>query len=92
MADVTQTIHVPIQIVLQKLKAIVDAKKEVEFVELCLDLEKHQRLVLVDPALIEQVKTFLGTNQLPETLQESLATSRSPSGKLSTSLGEESCF
>jgi hypothetical protein len=88
----TQTIHVPIQTVLQKLKAVVDAGKEAEFVDKCLGLDKEQRLVLVDPALVKEVKAFLATHQLSEALPQKLAESTEFAARTMTALDDESCF
>jgi hypothetical protein len=79
---------VSIQKVLEKMKAIVDGKKEAEFLEKCLALGED-RFVIVNSGIVSLVKKFLADNELSDNLR----TSATFSAKVTAALDDdETCF
>lgn len=84
--------HVAIQKVFQTMKAIVDGKKELEFLEECLTLETN-RFVVVSPEIVKFVKDFLSKHDLPQTLPNEIHANSHLSAAIAKSLGNgETCF
>ncbi len=79
---------VSIQKVFEKMKAIVDGKKEAEFLEKCLALGED-RFVIVNPKIVSLVKKFLAEHELSHNLSKS----GTFSAKVTAALDDdETCF
>jgi hypothetical protein len=84
--------HVAIQKVFQTMKAIVDGKKEQEFLEECLTLETD-RYVMVSPKIVTFVKDFLSKHDLPQKLPKNVHEQSQFSAAIAKSLDNgETCF
>ncbi len=79
--------NVSIQKILEKMKAIVDANKEQEFLEKCVALGED-RFVIVNPKIVRLVKRFLSDHELSHDLRRG----RTFSANVAASLDDESCF
>jgi hypothetical protein len=91
-SDNSASVHVAIQKVFQTMKAIVDGKKEQEFLEECLRLENN-RYVMVSPQIVGLVKDFLARYELPENLPRNVHEQSSFSAAIAKSLDNgETCF
>lgn len=84
--------HVAVQKVFLTMKAIVDGKKDVEFLEKCLELGAD-RYVLVSPEIVKLVKEFLADHELSQNMPSDmhLRTAQSAAIRKSVSNGE-TCF
>jgi hypothetical protein len=79
---------VSIQKVLEKMKAIVDAGKEAEFLEKCHALGED-RFVIVNSKIVSLVKKFVTEHELSHNLRKS----RPLSAKVAAALdNDETCF
>ena len=78
---------VSIQKVLEKMKAIVDGKKENEFLQKCLTLG-DDRFVIVNARIVRLVKEFAADHDLSHDLRA--AASLSP--EAAAPLDDETCF
>ena len=81
------TFNVAIQKVLEKMKAIVEGKKENEFLERCAELGAN-RFVVVDARIVRLVKEF----EAEHGLSHDLRTSASISSRAMAPLKDETCF
>lgn len=82
-----RTFNVAIQKVLEKMKAIVEAKKENEFLERCAELGAN-RFVVVDAGIVKLVKAFEAEHRLSHDLRASASISR----RAMAPLDDETCF
>lgn len=65
--------NVSIQKVLEKMKAIVDGKKEAEFLKKCQVLGED-RFVIVNPKIVSLVKKFIAEHELGNDLDKKIGT------------------
>ena len=84
---------VSIQKVLEKMKAIVDGKKEQEFLEKCAALGED-RFVTVNARIVKLVKEFEADHGLRRELQRtaSFSPTAAAAPKMAASSDDETCF
>jgi hypothetical protein len=91
-SDKAASIHVAIQKVFQTMKAIVDGKKDQEFLEECLKLD-NDRYVMVSPQIVRFVKHFVSKHELAENLPPDVHEKSEFSTAIARSAGNgETCF